>query len=436
MELGIDIEQGRAELRQQIKFFLDRKGLKQYQLARQLGWNEARFSQLMNSDSFGVEHLDKIAVAFDLPEGALYKYMLTELFSAGGYFRTASANQFIKRCLEIDKRQYILPVLYRMLDRRYAREALFTLAETCFSAGYREEILAFYEIQISDDLNRFSERVAVSYFRRFLILRDRGIEHGLTALHQMLMYVSYLPHEINLEAHLRIITFHYARNDWKNVLEYACSLEQIAKEGEFYAKALLYQSFAARETGQMKKALHLTDRYALINDYFANLATGNRLIIRIKMGDLTAIPLLIEYSTLDDSVHQDVPTILEAYLSVGDLKQASIFLQEYQHEVVRLIHDQSPLYRKYRLKFHYFHAKYLIATGNIRDSLTEMIEGLKLADILQDDASIRNCLSLFVANVDYATPEQRKAIEELLKRGEKYEKMVCRSFSGSEPVSI
>ncbi|WP_251572968.1 hypothetical protein [Paenibacillus sp. MER TA 81-3] len=159
-------------------------------------------------------------------------------------------------------------------------EITFKIAEHIFQSSTRNYSLPFYDIVIRNGYNR-SEKLAVSFFRRFLILRDLDpTGAGYEALHQLVEYLPLLPDDLRYDAYYRILTFYCVLENWPKLLAYANELKEMAiaeGQNEYVAEGWLYQSSAYIGMKNFEDALIATRQYAVYGDHYATLSKYNEL---------------------------------------------------------------------------------------------------------------------------------------------------------------
>jgi phosphoglycolate phosphatase-like HAD superfamily hydrolase len=409
------------ELRQAIQRQMWQRGWKKTDLAQAANLYPSDLSNFMNGNgtrTFPLDALDAITEAFGLPPGHFYPLYFGECYSKGKMVRHR-CEEFLYRCALLQFHHFVEKIIAALLaESKSNLQTVYTVAKRLFDEKKTDEALPLIDTVIEYESNRFSQRLASCYFYRFFIVRNKGMEQGHHALAQMLEYLVYMPHDIQLEAYLRIITFYFAQEDWNLVLEYAKRLEEIAQEGIYYGEALLYQSIALCETGRFEEALILTDKYAAVSEYFAELADGNRLFIHIKAGKTQYIDELIAHLEANDMMYLGLSIILVAYLKAGQLSEAQHFLDRFRHAAEQLKKETNPHYAKLLLDFSYHHAAFLFATGQITQAVDEILEAMRLADKLGNMERFKDSLRLFWQYHEHTSPHQKAKFHHLLKRSE------------------
>lgn len=385
------------ELRQTIRRQLWRRSWKNSDLAAKANLYPSDLSNFMNihgTRTFPIEALDSITEALGLPVGELYPLYFGECLSKGKIIKHR-CEEFLYRCIVQNFHQISEQLLSALLTENKSNvDVIFTVVKKLFEERF-EAALPLIDTIIEHDPHRSAQRLATCYFYRFFIVRDKGMEQGYQALVQMLEFLVFMPVEIQMEAYLRIITFFNAKEDWEFVREYGKKLEELAGTGKYYGEALLYQSFAAREMGKFEEALELTEKYAKVSDYYADLAEGNRLYIFIHSGKAEYIDQLISFKKKRSGAFVAIPTFVEGYVKAGQFEKIQPTLEDFSEDLKILKEAKNPFVANLLLRFRYFYAIYQFMTGNYEEGMKETFEAAKLASQLENRERLKDCLLLY-----------------------------------------
>jgi len=409
------------ELRQEIQRHMWRKGWKKADLASAASIYPSDLSNFMNGNgtrTFPLEALDAITEALGLEPGYFYPLYFGECYNKGKLIRHR-CEEFLYRCALLRKDEFVQRLIDALLSESKSHlQTIFAVAKRLFDEKHPSEALPLVDAVIENDHNRFSERLATCYFYRFYIVRNHGMEQGNHALVKMLEYLAYMPAEIQMEAYLRIITFYYAREEWNMVWIYARKLEAIASDEKYLGESLLYQCFALREWGRYEDALRLTDRYAKINPYYADLAVGNRYFILVRSGRLEFINDLIDRLKERSQVHIGLPVILEACIQEKKYDQAYHYLLEHQSEIEKLEHSPVPHTSKFLLRIYYLHGLICFQKGETRTGIEKIIHAATLAESLGNHDRLKDCMRLLWNYHEYISDVQVAKIRQIMSRGD------------------
>src|SRR5699024_583292 len=177
--------------------------------------------------------------------GSFYPYYINECFNESGILDKRKSEQFIYKCvtMDYDEHQVLLDLDVEERSKTIRNKNciyIFLAAEQLFESGFENKALSLYEFIIENMPDHFSQEVAVSYFRRFYILRLT--DEGKYAIGHVLEHIAYMPESFQILSYVWITATFYVQRKWKESLYYALKLEKMAVTEEHYGRALLYQS--------------------------------------------------------------------------------------------------------------------------------------------------------------------------------------------------
>ncbi|WP_201714129.1 helix-turn-helix domain-containing protein [Rossellomorea arthrocnemi] len=410
-----------ATLFQKIQHSMEKVGWRKIDLAQRSGIHMSDISRIFNhKQPLSLKHLDAITAALGQVEGSLYPFYVEECFNEHQLLDKRRSIQFLYKCItlgyEEQKRALLLAMGAESSDtvRSTYLTYIFSVAEKLFNTNKEEKALPLYELIVEKEPNDFSEQLATSYFRRFYIVRMT--ENAQIALTHVLEHLMCLPREVRMEAYLWITAYYYRREQWKEVLYYAERLESMNKEGEYYARALMYKSFAlVRLGGSLEEVLALIARYAQENEYFAEIAAGNRFAAYLDFGHLEYADEYLTWLEDRDDLYVGLPKVLEAYVQLKRIEDAKRLLDWYQH-----ILDDMPiggelwLKQKVNLDFRYAYALYQCETLLLPEGLDELLNVANTANQIGNIERFKKCLLIYWRYRHHATDDQRNKYIQLL----------------------
>ncbi|MFB7140380.1 helix-turn-helix domain-containing protein [Gottfriedia sp. NPDC056225] len=410
-----------AALYKEIEWICLEKGWTKTDLAQRSGIHISEISRLFNHKrSVTLKYLDAITEAIELEEGALYSYFAEECFNEEQLLDKRKSVQFLFKCFLKGYEEHCEKLLQIMTTEKSdtARtnylNYIFFVAEELFKAGEEEKAMLLYEIIIENDSKNSMELLAISYFRRFYILRmTDDAQHALT---DVLEYLFCMPKKVIKEAYLWIVAFYYWRERWEEVLYYAERLRKLVKDGEYYGRALMYKSFAlARLGGTLEEIVELTDCYAQVNDYFADLAIGNRLASYLDFGYLEYVDQYLTWLEDREDVHIGLPKVLEAYIHLNRLEDAKKILDLYKHKINELDESvESWLKQKVYLEFRYAYALFQCESLQFPNGLDELLDVAYVANQIGNLERFNKCLLVYWRYKHHATSNQINKYIQLL----------------------
>lgn len=379
-------------------------------LAIQSGLHLSEISRILNhKQSLSMQNLDLITKGLGLPEGAFYPYYLEECFNESGYLDKRKSVQYLYKCGDEGNQKLLHSILDSVMEERSKSvrnkniSVIFQAAEKLFRDGKEKEAMYLYEMVIENMPNHFSEEVAISYFRKFYIVRLTNEWHY--SLGHVLEHIAYMPQEFQIQSYLWITATFYIRRKWKETLYYAQKLEKMTVEGEFYGRALLYQSLALRYLGgSLETVLALIDRYAQINGYFADLAIGNRYAAYLEFGQLKYVDEYLLWLESRDDIFAGLPRVLEAYVRLNRLEDAEQLLERF-HYIIKDISESNEGNFKTQmyLRFHFAYSLYLFACKRYAEGLHEVLNVAFIAKKIGISERFSQCLLLYWKYREYVT---------------------------------
>ncbi|QKE73953.1 helix-turn-helix transcriptional regulator [Arthrobacter citreus] len=331
-----------------------------------------------NKKALSLHYLDAITEAFDLPKGSFYKGYVKLCFNERNLLDKRRSDAFVYECAKNgfkSELSYILSVMIeeksKAIRTKYFQNLFFT-AEQLFLEGKEKEALPLYELIIEHMPNTATEEVAISYFRKFYMTRLTN--EGSLVLVRVLEYISYMPPKFQELTILWITATYYMLKQWDEVLHYAKRLEKIAKIKDHLGRALMYQAFALTRLGNnLDEVLNLIDRYEEINDYYADLAAGNRYVAQIDFGDVQVVDSYFNWLRSRDDFYVGIPRILESYVKLGRLKDAENFIENHHDQIVDMSNSTNLLKQHLYLDYCYALGVLKCETNQINEGLDEIL---------------------------------------------------------------
>ncbi|WP_216638216.1 helix-turn-helix domain-containing protein, partial [Brevibacillus brevis] len=309
----IELDIARCNLRGRISSLMNQKGKTQKDIAETTGIHPTSLNKILKDVDprpMSLEHLNLISNSLGLKKGELYYDFVSECIDGNGKYKVAKCEEFIMCCYEADLPLLAKAIINEILnqDVKSNKDFVLRISDKLYEMKLYDFALDLYNEIIKEEQKK-SEKLAICYFKKFLILRDQDLQgKGKEALHRLLDYLILLPDEfiekdgelynIKLDAYYRTLTFFNVMEDWENLLDYAIELEFIslsinkekycAEYQKYFGESLIYQAYAYRGMEKYEESLLTIERYAVINDYFKNIAIGNRSYTLIEKGDCSA----------------------------------------------------------------------------------------------------------------------------------------------------
>jgi transcriptional regulator with XRE-family HTH domain len=410
---------------QEIQVYMQLKKWNKTQLSKKSGIHISEISRILNNKQpLSLQNLDAITNAFGLSEGSLYTYYVEECLNEGNRIDKRRSIQFLYKCAAEGRKKHYSNLMDLMLEensktfRKKNLLYIFSVAEELFQAGKGEQALPLYEVIIENDSDRFSENAAISYFRRFYIVRMT--DKGQHALAHVLDQLAYMPIDIRKEAYLWIMADYYRCENWKKVLFYAEKLKQLAAEGEYYGRALMYKSFALTRLGaSLEEILDLIAEYAHVNEFFSDIAAGNRYVALLDFGKLEYVDEYLSWLETRDDIYAGLPRILESYVRLDRLEDAKKLIERFKHVINDMAMSKEPwLKEKMYWDFRYAHALLQCKSNQIEKGLIELLEVAALSNSIGNIERFKKCLLAFWQYRFFAAPHHEEKYTQLLSTGD------------------
>jgi transcriptional regulator with XRE-family HTH domain len=391
-------------------------------LSEKSGLFKSEVSRLLNQkQSLSFNNLESITRAFELAEDTFYSWYVNECFLENRYLDKRRSQQFLYKCASKEYERPLQQILDAILDERSKTilsknlDNVFSVAESLFTDGKEKQSLRLYEIIIESMPNHFSQQVAISYFRKFYLVR--GTEEEEHAITLVLKHLPYMPYEFQVLSYFWISSAYYFRQQWKKVLDYAKILEQTAKEGFYYAEAILFQAFALKQLGgTLNEIVELFDRSAQVSDYHADIAKGNFFETHIEFGNLEYLDQFLSWAEERDDFFVALPRILEGFVKLGRIEDAHQLLNRFQHIFEEIPTREDPYRLKMYLHFRYAIALYRCARNEIEEGLNELLDVANKAYEIGILERFKKCLQIYWEYKDHTSLEHEKKYMQLLNK--------------------
>jgi transcriptional regulator with XRE-family HTH domain len=414
-----------VDLFQEIIKYMQLKKWNKTELSKKSGIHISEISRILNHrQPLSIQNLDTITNAFGISEDSLYQYYVKECLNELNRVDKRRSKQFIYKCAANGYERYYNELINIMLEensktvRKKNLIYIFSVAEELYHAGKGEQALPLYEVVIENESDRFSEKVAVSYFRRFYIVRmtDKG-QHALTHL---LDQLAHLPVDNRKEAYMWIMADYYRREDWEQVLNYATKLKQIATEGEYYGRALMYKAFAlARLGASLEEVLDLIEQYAQVNEFFEDISVGNRYVALLDFGRLEYADEYLSWLEKREDLFVGLPRILETYVQLNRLIDAKRLIKRYKHVIDDMAVSKEPwLKEKMNLDFRYAQALFQCKCNQIENGLMELLEVAEVSNKIGNIDRFKKCLLAIWKYRFFVRPQHEEKYNQLLSTGQ------------------
>jgi transcriptional regulator with XRE-family HTH domain len=417
-----------SDLRGKIAFFMKQKGWKLKDLEQATNIHKTALSKMFNGErQFNIEHIDLITASLDLPYGTFYNDFLPECLDDSKSLKVAKSVEFAIKCFEVDLPQLGELIVDEIIEKnKKNRDIILQISEKLYEKKLYDYALRIYDKIIREEQKK-TTYLAICYFRKFMILRDRDLkDQGKKALYNLLDYLAFLPDEyddnkynIKLDAYYRVLTFFNVMEDWENLLTYAKELNVIAttfKDEKYIGESLLYKTYALKGMGKLDKAYETIEEFSKINEYYKRISIGNKLIMLIENGRDEYINEYLKWASNEKEIYYVIPVAIEAYLKNNRLDEAKVFLNKYINEINIISKSSFILDERRNARIKYNISELYFKLNNIEEAVSNLIDAITICKRLGKTNRLARCMSLILKNYDVLTEKQKHELNNALER--------------------
>ncbi|MCA1294840.1 helix-turn-helix domain-containing protein [Paenibacillus sp. alder61] len=449
-------------LRAKIENHIKREGVTLHQFSGISGVNVGTISGILNGNrSISIGQLDRITAAMGLPEGELYELYVEDCFAfQAPHWRRLKP--FLLRCAELKRHDCISGILNRLLEDLKQVPGIFEAAELMFAQGWKEAAVILYESVIECERSSHSERLAMSYYRIFQILKNDG-RRGFKAALQFLPYRYRLPEALALEGLSMLIQIYAFRFNWTEVENYADELIKLAwtfyekkvwKQPDFkpvrplvfyYGRAFLFKSGSYEYRGMYEEAKKWIAEYADLSwfewqddearaevEQLKMFAKANYLCLDIKSGNQLRIPEYVSFlEAHPGEIVEGLITLIESanrydFYIDEVLDKFSEEIEVYRRfgeehwqarDALEMDYSKEPPYFFRYAVFFQNYAVYLFRKGSYEEGLNNILHSMKMSlQISSKDIFVNIAMVIFELHRQFSTEEQNQEYIKLCRR--------------------
>ncbi|WP_411344103.1 hypothetical protein ACE3MZ_21400 [Paenibacillus sp. WLX1005] len=181
------------------------------------GVNRGILSSTLNSDTpkpISINQLDRMGKALQKSRGWLYEIFIQELFCKPENLNWRRIRALLINCIELNHFEWIRHILDLTLEKYEYIEKVFELAEELVCKEQFDAAIICYQSIVNNERHSHSERLAVSYYRIYMINRDQNIEKDYQAAVLMQQYQKHLPDHLRLQALTHAAGTYYWVKNW------------------------------------------------------------------------------------------------------------------------------------------------------------------------------------------------------------------------------
>ena len=405
--------------------------------------NTGTLSSILNGiRPIGMEQLDRITVAMELPAGSLYPLYIQEyLYSAPLNWRRLGP--FLQRCSELNYTALIEQALPFILDKLTYIPMLFELTEELYHAERFDAARLIYQSIADSEKLQHSERLALCQYRLFCLSLSDNQDDNLLACIQFEPYLERLEERYQLSAFNELINANGALQRWDKVAQLAEKLKTKAiiqydhyrKTGKalsqdsrkpvlfyiFYAYLCLGNVYFERQDFEMSLyyvALYADDSWVQnpteeeqqVICKFKEWAVGNRYMHKLLAGHIEVLDDYVDY--ISSRENEVFPALCEIVLAANrhGFEIDSILVRfsgylDYKEQVGLYgnINNQVTLNRYTRLAAEL--AIYYFSKNNYVSGLNYLLYSLEISSQINSERGIIRCVSLYEQYREYVSAE-------------------------------
>ncbi|MFB6367893.1 helix-turn-helix domain-containing protein [Paenibacillus elgii] len=294
--MRVDNRSLRSEIEDQMKLH----GYNLNKVAELTGINAGNLSMVLNgrSRAMTIGHLDALAEVFGKAPGWLYELYTEECISDNKLSRPRII-PYLVRCAETGRVDCIEPVISKILDNPKNVSIIFAAAEKLFENGRLEESGRFYQLVVDNIKDSFSELMAISQYRLFLIAQGTDAERNWKSVIQFEPFRRRLPEYLQLAALLKLAKACYSLERWNEVERFAKELtelssilyklkmvEEVSVERHlvyYFGIGLLFEGISLEKRGFYEKAKKVVQTYADLSWFEPLDESGCQIVEKFKV---------------------------------------------------------------------------------------------------------------------------------------------------------
>ncbi|MBU7319317.1 helix-turn-helix domain-containing protein [Paenibacillus oleatilyticus] len=426
-------------LRWEIEDQMKLHGYSLNQVAELAGINAGNLSRALNgvARSITIGQLDALAMIFGKAPGWLYELYIEECMSEEKWSRRRLI-PYLVRCAELDRHDCIEPVIFKLLDNPKNVSIIFAVAEQLFQTERLREAEHFYQVVIDGTKDSFSEMLAVSHYRLFLIAQGTDAEKNWRAIIRFEPFRKRLPEHHQLAALMKLTKACFALQKWDEVEKFANELAELSMalcstrekiESErhlvcYYGAGLLFKGAALEKRGLYDQSKKYVRGYANLEwpepldeegqkevEMFKIWGKANLYTLEVLTGNEYIID---QYADYLENINR-LTDILAGLITI--LKSANTYGFSVDHvlsrfsEATHAFHsfDDDLILSDRHLRFRYHKAMYEFRHGRIEEGLDETLHCLSLAHKMSRNEDYVRCTALFEQYKAYASEQQTES---------------------------
>lgn len=399
---------------------VEKSGLQKTYIANALGIPLAQLSRnLSGSRPFDLKSLDSLIELLELPKGSFYEAYVDDCWNAPRN-RGIRIQELITHAISNELPEYADMMVDMLLESGKELCDIYKAAHALEQQGITDQALKLYDIVIRNERNRLADCLALSYYRRFMIVRNWDLDHAFEAATKLGEHVTLLPGKEMYEAYLRILTVFYVLDKWEHLFKYSGEVREVmegAKEYDIdlYAECLSYQEISYRQKGEYDQALQVNSTYATLGAEYKKWSELNACIISLAAGEEGAVNKLLQLMNYyRDDAQNNVEHVLSHFIENQMCTEFEAVLQEFSDSIEKLFSQTDPLSNKRAIRVKCFIAEWYLSQDRYAEAIDLLIEALKQAKGLKMTNQANECLRILLRFFDLVSPEDKERIHLLI----------------------
>ncbi|WP_429842775.1 helix-turn-helix domain-containing protein [Brevibacillus sp. FIR094] len=382
---------------ERVKELIEQRGLSRRQIAQAINYPSNVFDRwVMGTRPFNLKALIATTEYLSLPKDYFLPDYLYDCWHAPKD-KLERITEFLCYTREENFFRYTMEIVSLALEDGKHLDIFYATGVILEAKGLQRDAEYFYTLVIDNERNRLAEHLALSYYRRFMVVRDRDMDHAYEAATKLGEHLRMLPEEVMFEAYTNIMSVFYVLDKWDHLIKYgeeAKSLmdSYIERHIFLYAKCLNYLGFAYRNTGDFQKALNAHRLCGeLPGDIFKIWSELNSCVVHLQSGQGERVHELIN---LMGNHHEEAYNHLIYVLGYLTSKELYDKIEEtlsiFSESIKLLFEKNDPINKKMSVSVRLMIAKFHLYKGNqteaarlVKDAFV-IVRKLKLNNLIVD----------------------------------------------------
>lgn len=384
---------------------IEHSGLKKQHIAANIGVNYKDFCRwVAGGRPFEIHALVDVSEMLGLPKDHFLKDFLRDCWDA-----PRDKPQRIKEFLiytKVEKlNEYTTGMTDLLLESGKQLDILVAAGIDLEKRGLSNDALYFYDMVIDNERNRLAECLALSYYRRFMIVRDWDMDYAFEAATKLGEHVRSLPDDLLFEAYVNITAVFYVLDKWDHLIKYGnevCGMLEMTKKenARLYAKFMAHLGFAYRKKGLFSEATETEEKCRELGDsQISRWADMNACLTAIEAGQYDKTYELIEFMK---KYREDAPNnldhVLKAFHDQKNYRDMAWVLSLFPKELKCLFEKRDPYHSKKSIRVKCYIAELYFHDNRYTEAMDLLLESLATAKKLRLTNQVNECADIIFKN--------------------------------------